>query len=81
MTDAIRESTNTMGQIFTIPILTISWPVTRGAIAKPDWVIKNATALNLARWVIGELFAINTLVFTVRSISPTVRINVEITKR
>ncbi len=33
-----------MGQIFAIPILIISWPVIRGAIAKPDWAIKKATA-------------------------------------
>lgn len=32
-----------------MPILIISWPVIKGAIAKPDWAMKKATALNLAR--------------------------------
>jgi len=47
--EAMMESTNTIGQIFTIPIFTISWPVIRGAMTKPDWAIKKAIALNLAR--------------------------------
>ena len=81
MNDAIRASRNMMGQIFTIPSQTISWPVISGARAKPDWDTKNTTELNRARWDMGELLATNTLVFTVNRISPMVHRNVEIKNR